>query len=307
MDLNRAVMFCRVVEQRSFTAAARSLGVPKSSVSRGVAQLEAELGVELLRRSTRKLALTEAGQLYFERLSRVLSDLEQANAAVADLQHSDQGVVRMTAPVELGSWLLGEVVARFVSRYPRIHVDVRLTSQYLDLVQENIDLALRAGDLNDSTLIRRRLGNNHAGLFASPKYLERRGSPRRLAELARHEAIVFRAIGPRWRLRGPTGVETVEVSGPVTTDNFNLVAQLAVEGVGIAVLPTFLSAQDVARGQLVRVLPQWQYAGPGGKSGGGLQLVYPAGRYVPRRAVLFREFLLAELAQLAPDAFGPAS
>jgi DNA-binding transcriptional LysR family regulator len=276
MDLNRALTFARVVEDGGFTAAARTLRVPKSSVSRSVALLEEELGVRLLQRSTRALA-----------------GLEDAEAAVSDLQSSLRGTVRITAPADAGVWILAPIVARFVAAHPDVHVDLLLTGRLVDLVTEGVDFALRAAKLTDSSLVARRLTPRDAGLFAAPSYLARRPAPARVSELATHDCVLFRGVHgrSRWLLTGPEGDESVDVRGPISADDFAFVHQVTVQGAGIALLPEFLGEVYGAhtRGELVRVLPG--YVGLRGV----WHLVYPSGRYLPRRAVAFRDAVLAEL------------
>src|SRR5262245_19114285 len=191
MDLNRISLFVAVVEARSFSAAARTLGVPKSSVSRGVAQLESDLGVRLLQRTTRALHLTDAGHAYFDQVSRALAAVGEATAQVSDMQGSARGVVRLTAPTDMPA--LAALLARFVELHPEIHVETVITARHVDLVEEGIDLAVRAGKLRDSSLIARRAGRDVMALFASPRYLKRNPPPRRVRDLAEHQCLMFRA------------------------------------------------------------------------------------------------------------------
>jgi DNA-binding transcriptional LysR family regulator len=291
MDLNRAATFVKVVDEGGFTAAARALRVPKSSVSRAVALFEEELGVLLLRRSTRKVELTEAGRLFYDSASRALSGLEEAQAAVTDLQGTLRGTVRVTAPADAGVWILGPVVARFVERHPCVHVDVVLTGRIVDLVAEGIDFALRAAKVVDANLVARKLVPRDAGLYAAPSYLARRPAPERIADLAGHDCVLFRAERGRaeWVLSGPNGEESVEVHGRITVDDFVFVQLATRLGLGVALMPKFLGDPSVERGELVAVLPG--YFGPRGL----WHLVYPSGRYLPRRAAAFRDHVLAEL------------
>src|SRR4051812_38130321 len=166
MDLNRAAIFVRVVDEGGFSAAARALRLPKSSVSRAVSLLEEELGARLLQRSTRKVRLTEAGTAFYERASRGIAGVEEAAAAVADLQGSLRGPIRITAPADAGVWLLAPLVARFVSLHPAVHIDVVLTTRVVDLVAEGFDFALRAAPLRDSSLIARKLAPIEVALYA---------------------------------------------------------------------------------------------------------------------------------------------
>jgi DNA-binding transcriptional LysR family regulator len=296
MDLNRAATFMKVVEEGGFTAAARALELPKSSVSRSVALFEEELGVLLLRRSTRRVELTEAGRLFYERAAHALAGLEDAQAAVADLQGSLKGTVRVTAPADAGVWILGPLVAKFVEEHPGVHVDVLLTTRVIDLVAEGVDFALRASKITDTNLVARRLAPRDAALFASPRYLAKRGTPARPAELSAHDCVIFRGDHGRaqWLLSGPGGEEVVEVRGRVTADDFVFVHQATVCGLGVGMMPRFLAAASVARGELVAVLPNHR-----GFRGTG-HLVYPSARYLPRRAVAFGDLILAELGATEP-------
>jgi DNA-binding transcriptional LysR family regulator len=290
-DLNRVAVFVRVVDTGSFTAAAAALALPKSSVSRSVARLEQELGVRLLQRTTRTVHLTDAGHAYYDRVSRALAGLEEAQAAVSDMQATPRGSVRITAPVDIGVSMISGLVARFVRHHPDIHVEMVLTGRVVNLVEEGIDLAIRAGKLDDSSLVARKVGSLEARLLASPGYLKRRGAPKSVADLARQDCVLFRARRGQatWELTGPKGMERVEVSGPVAADDYAFLRQLLVAGAGIGLLPWVICAEDIERGRLVRVLPE--HAAPGGT----LHVVYPSTRYVPQRVVLLRDFLVQGL------------
>jgi DNA-binding transcriptional LysR family regulator len=291
MDLNRVATFVRVVDEGSFTAAARVLRLPKSSVSRAVSLLESELGAQLLARSSRKLRLTEAGSAFYERASRGISGVQEAAAAVADLQGLLRGPIRITAPVDAGVWMLAPLVAEFVAEHPAVKVDVVLTGRVVDLVADGFDFALRAAPLADSSMIARKLTPVPLGLYAAPSYLARKGTPRSLAELAQHDCILFRADRARatWKLRGPLGDESVTVSGPVSADDFSFVQRVVQAGAGIGFMPSFLFEKKRTQG-IVRVLPAYVSEGEAPFS-----LVYPSARYLPQRAAVFRDFLLGKL------------
>lgn len=291
MDLNRAQTFAKVVEEGGFTAAARALHVPKSSVSRSVALLEEELGVLLLLRSTRKVELTEAGRLFYDRASRALAGLEDAEAAVSDLQGSLSGIVRVTAPADAGVWIVAPLVARFVALHPGVHVDVVLSARVVDLVTEGVDFAFRAARIADTSLVARRLVSREMRLYAAPSYLERRPGPKTVDDLATHECVLFRADHgkTRWTLLCPGGEKVVEVRGPVSVDDFVFLQRSTLLGLGIGLMPQFLALEHVTTGALVEVLPGHR------APLASWHLVYPSGRYLPRRAVAFRDFILAEL------------
>ena len=296
VDLNRVAVFLRVVELQSFTAAAEALGLPKSSVSRSVARLEESLGVQLLQRTTRSVQLTEAGRVYFDEASRALSTLEQAHEALSQLEGRPQGAVRITAPVDFGAHVLAQLAARFTRRTPGITLEFLLTGRLVNLVDEGVDLAVRAGALRDSSLISRRVNRVEPWLFASPGYLDARGTPTAVEQLAEHDCVLFR---PRrghveWRLSGPGGTTRVTVGGPVAGDDFTFLREAVLGGAGVGLLPALHCEQDLARGRLVRLLSP--YTGPAAP----LHVVWPAARHVPKRVVLVREGLVKALEAIQP-------
>src|SRR5688500_4704960 len=175
IDLNRAGVFVRVVEKKSFTAAAKELGVPVSSVSRAVASLEDELGVRLLHRTTRKLSLTDPGQHFFGRMHAVIGEAEDAAREITGFAHEPAGLVRITAPPEIGAQALPRMIAQVVSRYPSVRIELKLTYNVVDLIEEGFDLAIRAGTLTDSSLVVRKVAESELGIVGAPAYLARRG------------------------------------------------------------------------------------------------------------------------------------
>jgi len=294
-DLSRVAMLVEVAELQSFTRAAQKLGMPKSSVSRAVSRLEEELGVVLMTRSTRKLALTEAGERYVARAREALQVLGEARDAALDRAERPRGRVRLTAPIDPGG-MLAAPLAKFALAYPDIQLDLTFTSRRLDLVEEGIDLALRAGRLDDASLVGRRIGATPFRLFAAPDYLARRGTPSKLAELGTHACLLYRAPRgvARWTLTRKQVTESVEVRGPFNIDDLHFALALATAGAGIAWLPEHIGRRAVRAGELVAVLPQYA------THGNALYLVHPAVRTLPRRVELLRDFLYAELrAQVA--------
>lgn len=290
MDLNRVSIFVSVVDRGGFTAAAKALSLPKSSVSRAVALLEADLGARLLRRSTRSITLTDAGRAFYERAAHGVGALEEAREAVADLESEIRGPVRITAPVDAGVWLLAPLVAAFGARHPAVVIDVSLTSRVVDMIEERIDLALRAGPLRDETLVAKKLPPLDFALYASSAYLLAHGTPRRVADLATHRTVLFRAPSGRttWTLSGPRGAEAVGVAGAISTDDFAFALESVASGAGIGLLPRFV-AERGGQGRIERVLPS--HVVPGAP----VHLVHPAGRFLPRRVAALRDFLVAEL------------
>jgi DNA-binding transcriptional LysR family regulator len=302
MDLNHVAAFVRVVQEGSFTAAAKALGLPKSSVSRSIAQLEQDLGVRLLHRTTRKLHLTDAGSAFHTRVARALTDIDEATAAASDLQRELRGPVRITAPVDLGVSAIASIVARFVRKHPNVSIDVRLTSRIVDLAAEGFDLAVRAAAVRDQSLIARHVGNLDLGLYASSRYVAKRGAPTKLADLDAHDCVLLRSDAGNfpWRLTHESGAEQlVEPRGSIAADDISFLKKVVLAGGGIALLPCFYASREEERGKLVRVLPKWRVARS------AVYVVYPSARYVPQRVIAFREVLIAELGKIAKRSARP--
>src|SRR5687768_16730971 len=296
MDLNLVTAFVRVVEQQSFTSAAKVLRLPKSSVSRRVTELEEELGVQLLHRTTRKLALTEAGRSYYEQAEKALNELTAAAESATGMDTEPRGIVRITAPFDIGVMVLADIVADFVREYPEIHVELSLSSKVGDLLAEGFDIGIRAGRGSDVSLVARRLGMAALGLYASPAYLKARGRPHSLADLAEHDCVLFRGKHGKalWHLDGPDGEpSSIEVHGPVNVDEMLFVRQAVGAGLGIGLLPTIVVAQCARANTLEpveRVLPEFSMRGA------ELAVVTPSGPKRPRRVTLLRDFLVEHLA-----------
>jgi DNA-binding transcriptional LysR family regulator len=282
MDLNRAATFLRVVESGGFTAAATALGLPTSSVSRSVAKLEEELGVVLLERTTRRVALTDVGRAYFERVREALAGLDQATAAALDAAREPQGLVRIAVPPDFAP-ALATPLAKFLRLYPKIHVELSTSARSADLVGEHVDLGIAFGRLPDSSLISRRLAESSQLLYAARSYVAERGEPRILAALVDHDAIL-RSGESRWELTGPSGVESVEVSGIVTADHLGFVIDATVAGLGISILPAFSAGPHLRSGDLVQILPHYSTTSQ-------MQLLTHAARRLPHRVALLRDFL----------------
>src|SRR5450432_1390948 len=232
LDLNQVSAFVRVMETGSFTAAARTLGLPKSSVSRRVSALETSLRSRLLQRSTRKLVPTEAGRLYFERARAALAGLTDAGAAVTDMSRELAGPIRFTAGGDNTGFLIS-LIGEFLTLYPKVQLDVVLTPRRVDLVAEGFDLALRAGPLVDSSLIVRRLGRTDLGLFAARGYLLKAGTPQKVADLAAHRFVLFGDphVREHLRLSGPDGDEAVKIDGPLVVHEMGFAADAGAAGI----------------------------------------------------------------------------
>jgi DNA-binding transcriptional LysR family regulator len=285
VDLNLLAVFEAVARTSSFSAAARELRLPKSSVSRGVARLEADLGVQLLIRTTRQVSITAAGTALYDRMAPLLRSVNAALGELPEQQEEPTGTLRVTAPGDLGATLLAQVVTRYAARYPAVSVDLHLTGRVVDLVAERFDVALRVGmKLEDSSLVVRRVTPVVLRLFASPLYLARRGTPRSEAELAGHEWVVFRS-GPQ-RLRVTGAREVMGTHGRIECDDLLFVRDAVRAGAGLGLLPEFLADPEVVAGTLVRVLPRFE------RQAGHLHVVTPAAKHVPRKVTAFRDLVV---------------
>ena len=271
--------FTRVVDEGSFTAAARALGLPKSTVSRHVAALEDHLGVRLLHRTTRTLRPTEAGQGFYQRACQILGDVDDAEIEVTQLQASPRGRLKITAGVSFGANFLGDIVADFCRTYPAIEVEISLTDRFVDLITEGYDVAIRAGRLDDSSLIARRLGSASTVICASPAYLAAHGTPRSVDDLKDHNCVRYGLSrhGSAWPLKSGS----IAVSGMLTIDNGELMRALAVEGLGLAMMPVFICGRELDSGELVSVLDDEIL------DGGGVYAVYPDSRNLSAKVRAF--------------------
>jgi DNA-binding transcriptional LysR family regulator len=257
MDLNSAWVFVRVVQAGSLSEAARQLRMPVSTVSTKISRLEKRLGVTLVRRTTRKLYLTDAGSKYFEHATRACAEIEQAESATTkELEPS--GLVRITSPVEMGSTTLVDALANFSKEFPKIEVGLVLSDRYVDLAAERVDLAIRIGELKDSNLIAKKIGSTKLHAYASREYLKARGEPKRPSDLEKHACLTFvGVIGNDWELRGAGRTASVRVAGPASANSLFALHRMALRGIGIALLPDFLCTSEVESGQLKKVLPDW--------------------------------------------------
>ena len=280
--------FAKVAETQSFSEAARRLRSSKSAVSRHVAALEADLGARLLHRTTRSLTLTEAGRSYYERASRILADLEEADASVSQLQAAPRGRLRVNAPMSFGFLHLAAALGDFLTRYPEIELDVALTDRFVDLVDEGVDVAVRIGNLSDSSLVARRLAVIRRVVCASPDYLKARGVPQTPDDLKTHDCLINTNMGAgrEWRFAHQGGKPwPVEVNGRMSSNNGDMLRVAALRGHGFVDLPTFIVGEDLKAGTLVGVLEPYvaQHL--------TLNAVYPTARHLSPKVRAFVDFL----------------
>ena len=292
MDLDDIAVFVKVVEAGSFSKAARILGMPNTTVSAKVARLEKRLGVTLIQRTTRKLHITPAGQAYFARCVRGLAEIETAEAEISSATTEPRGLLRITVTGDVAHSLLPPIAAEYVRRYPRLKIDVIVANRVVDLVGEGIDLAIRAAELKDATLVARRFLPFTVDLWASPGYLAQRGTPRAPAALDGHDCLVFSRLA-RQRLRLSDGRQNAELpsNGRISVDDMETLRAFVLQGAGIGTLPDFLCHAHARERKLVRVLPKWTF------TAGALSFVYPSQPFVPAKVRAFIDLALASRAQ----------
>lgn len=283
MDLNETAIYVKVVEAGSFAKAAAQLDMPKSTVSAKVSSLERRLAVTLIRRTTRRLFVTDAGREYFDQGVKALKQIQHAEEHLSQHQAKPHGLLRITAPIELGGVILPKVIAEFQKKYPDVQLDIVLSNETVDLISDGVDLALRAGDLKDSTLISKKLGTVYFAPFASPKYLKVNGKPASPRDLKDHCCLHFSRIGKTWPLNGPRGLQHFELPKQMLINDLYLIKSLALAGAGIALLPTFFCHQEVREGKLVRILDDWK------SNQRPMSFVYPQQEFVPKKLSAFLE------------------
>jgi len=285
MDLNEMLVFARVVQAGSFTTAAAELGMPKSTVSRKVSELEERLNARLLQRTTRKLSLTDVGRTYYDYCARIAGEIQDAERAGSSLQETPRGLLRVTTGTN-AAWL-GPIVSSYLARYPYVQLELFCTGRTVDLVEERFDIAIRAGTLADSTLIARSLGSAKWFLVATPKYLKRRGRPRAPEDLKKHDYLSFGAGQSDVVLRLESGNKSAQIALSVRmlVSDFDVLYSAAVAGLGIALLPAFRCVDDLRARRLERVLRDWS-APPT-----LMHVVYPSTRHVSPKVKSFVDHL----------------
>ncbi len=304
LNASAMVVFAEVVAAGSFSEAARRLGISNASVSREVARLERRLGAHLLRRTTRKMSLTDVGEAFYARCQRVVEETEQAASSVGESQAEPRGEIRLAAPMSFGHRQLATRLPAFLERFPEVRVHVELTDRMVDLVSERFDLAVRiTGRLEDATFVQRRLCPIRFVACASPTYLKQNGVPVTAGDLTRHNCLSPSALAWRAILRGhlsPRGRDWI--SGNLNLDNADALHRVALLGHGIVCLPTFIVGDDLRAGRLVRVLPKQLTLEASAFA------LYPQSRHPSPKVRALIDYLVASLgAQPEWDLFKPAS
>ena len=285
MDLGGIRVFLRVIQSGSFSAAARQLAMPKSTVSRKIAELEAHVGARLLQRTTRKLGLTDVGRIFYEHAVRIAAEVDEAAQVVGRMQAAPRGLLRVTAPLAFG--MLGPIVAEYLQKHEEVQLEVSCTDRTVDLVDERFDIAIRAGRLADSSLTARTLGSIKRVLIAAPSYCKEHGTPRTPTELTEHACLVFGAgTAPNvWTLESNGKRAEVRVTPRLTLNDPEILRGAALAGVGIALLPEFVCAEDIRAKRLRHVLPDW------GSAAMPVHAVYPTARLLSPAAAKFIELV----------------
>jgi LysR family transcriptional regulator AphB len=291
MNLNDIMLFVQVVEAGSFAGAGRRLRVPANSISRRIQDLETALGARLLRRSTRRMTLTDAGRNLYDESAERLQAVQQSALALVDAAEEPSGTIRIAAPADVLDIFGLDWIAEFLGAYPRVSIEFRLSDDRADLLDEGIDLAFRTSSALDLNLIARKIGTSRVMLVASPLYLDRRGRPAAAAELADHDCITLAAHGrpATWRLEGPAGIEEVVVAGRFAASTMRGVAAAAAADLGIALVPPLLVRDHLNSGALSRVLPSH------GGVEAGAYFAYLPGRVQPKAVRAFIDFAVGRL------------
>jgi DNA-binding transcriptional LysR family regulator len=297
-DLATLHTFVAVVDAGGFSRAAERLETTPGAVSRRIAALEHRLGLRLINRTTRQVNLTEAGEQYYQDISAILTALTDAEDRVSHLSESPSGDLRIAVPLSFAVRALAPLLPGFCARYPDLRLSLDLDDRMIDIVAAGVDLALRIGPLEDSTLVARRIAEFERVFCAAPDYLERRGRPSTPADLQHHDCLHYSNVGVReeWTL-GPVQVarassadnaaaERVSITGPLCANNGDLLRRAAIAGMGICGLPSFIVAEDLAAGRLERVLTDWQAPNL------TLSAVWPSRRFVPAKVRVFVDYLL---------------
>ncbi len=295
-ELSNLQLFARVVEEGSFSAAARYLGVTPSSVSRQISQLEGELGARLFHRTTRKQSLTEAGEIYYRHARGIVADLEEARLAVSRLSDVPSGNLHLTAEADFAVAVLGPLLPEFLERYPGVQLRLSLSSGIVDLVDSGIDLAIRIGHLDDSTLIARKIAESRSVICASPAYLAVRGTPDHPSKLVKHSCLSFRSSSAKnvWKFELSEGSLEVPISGSLRANSLVLLRDSAMAGLGIILIPSWVVRGELRDGRLVPLLSDF----PRASASAPINAVYAHRRHLPPKVRAFVDFLAERIEPL---------
>jgi molybdate transport repressor ModE-like protein len=291
LDLNDVALFVQVVRAGSIAAAARRIGMPANSASRRIQQLEQQLGLRLMQRSTRKLTLTDAGATFYARCADQVEALSEAAQELSEDGQVPSGKVRVAATADFFNIFRMELIVEFLAAHPKVRLEFVLSDERADLIEEGIDVAIRAGKVLEPTLVARRVGAGRVTLVASPAYLGARGMPESVQALASHDCVTLPSSSGHtmWRLDGPEGASQTQVSGRFSANTAQAMLEAVLAGLGIGLLPAVITSPHVSTGRLIEVLPDHSVEGI------EVYLVYLSRRQLPRAVSAFIEFIVAKM------------
>lgn len=285
-------VFCAVVDKQSFVGAAQGLEISKAAISRYVSNLEDRLGVRLLHRTTRKLSLTSEGQQFYLQAREALAMIDMAEESISSRGPEPIGLLRINAPVSFGILHLGPLWADFMEAFPKVELDINLNDRIVDLVEEGFDAAVRIARMENSSLIGRRVASTHMHLYAAPSYLKGHSAVETLADLTEHRVITYTnlATGNEWSFKGPHGYESVSTRSVIRCNNGDTCRSITLAGGGISLQPTFMVYDDLRRGDLVKLLPEYASVEL------GIYVVYPTRKNLAPKVRVFANFLAERFA-----------
>lgn len=289
MNLNDVRLFIQVIEHNSFTSAAEKLGIQKSTISRRIAQLEDELGVRLLQRTTRKLSLTDEGQDLYSRCLPLFDELDNIEDLVTSRQTEPKGRLRVTMPPEFGIFIMNNVVSSFMQRYPQIQIDIELSQRVVDLVEEGIDLALRVGELTDSSLVARKIANARSELYASTKYIEQFGEPETPEDLIKHQCIGIMLTTNEWAFENWNDGKPVPVNFRMRANSITFCKDMIKQNLGIGRMPKAFCQEELEAGEIKEVLSDFIVPTV------GIHALYPSRRHLNPKVRLFIDHMIESL------------
>jgi DNA-binding transcriptional LysR family regulator len=287
--LHSMQIFVEVAKSAGFSAAANKIGLSRAQVSKSVMQLEKHLGTRLFNRTTRRISLTEIGTIYLDRCIAILQDIDETEAIAGEQTQQPRGRLTLSAPTSFGVLHLQQAIPAFLRQHPQVQISLNLADRFIDVVDEGFDVVIRIAELEDSSLIARRLAPCRRVLCAAPAYLEEHGTPLVPQDLAVHHCLVYsNELTPdTWRLQGLAGLESVKVSGPLCADNGDILRAAAIDGLGVTLLPTFIVGADLKSGRLQQVLDD--YCPPPIS----IHAVFPSRRYLSAKVRSFIDFMAA--------------
>jgi DNA-binding transcriptional LysR family regulator len=283
--------FATVVETASFTGAGERLDMSKAMVSKYVGVLEDHLGTRLLNRTTRRLSLTESGQVYYERCLQIIADVAEAEQAAGQLTAIPRGTLKIAMPVSFGTIKIGPLITEYIRQYPEVNLDIALADRKVDLIEEGYDLAIRIGSLPESGLIARKLAVDRTAICATPAYLKQHGTPQKPEDLRRHACLnyTYSSSGDEWYLKNDQEERVVPTSGPIKANNGDMLRLAALSGSGIIWQPRFIVEDDLQTGRLVEVLTNYSTVEL------GIYAIYPSRKHLSAKVRTFVDFLVDKL------------